>query len=98
MVRSVACQLFLGYVSGVAEKCDFEGLVRLSDAAKAAGVTVAQLSYYLQVGVVGPTQLSEAGQRLFDDRAVKRIAMVRMLNDGGYGLREIREIFMEGRT
>ena len=97
-MRPVACQRFGGYFSGVAEKRDYEGMMRLSDAAEAAGVTVAQLSYYLQAGVVEPTKLSEGGQRLFDDRAIKRIAMVRMLNDGGYGLREIREIFMSGRS
>lgn len=72
-------------------------LLRLRDAADAAGVTVQQLQYYMMVGVVKPTKLSGGRQRLFDADAVKRIRMVRLLNASGYTLRDIREIFMSGR-
>lgn len=71
-------------------------LLRLGEAAKAAGITPAQLEYYLAADVVRPTRKSGGQQRLFDARAVKRIQMVRLLNTGGYTLRDIREIFMEG--
>lgn len=70
-------------------------MLRLSDAAQAAGVTPAQLQYYLMVGVVSPTQMSAGHQRLFDSRAVQRIAMIRLLNESGYCLRDIREIFLD---
>jgi DNA-binding transcriptional MerR regulator len=73
---------------------DSEGLVRLGAAARRGGVTPAQLQYYCYMEVVAPAQLSASGQRLFDTRAIRRIRMVKMLNDGGYPLREIREIFM----
>lgn len=72
------------------------GLMRLGDAAKAAGITAAQLEYYLKADVVRPAEMSDGNQRLFDRRAVQRIRMVRLLNAGGYPLREIREIFIEG--
>lgn len=70
-------------------------LLRLSDAARAGGVSVQQLQYYLMLGLLGPTELSSGNQRLFDDRAVRRIRMLRLLNKGGYPLREIRDIFIE---
>jgi len=81
-----------------AEEPAGEGLVRLGDAARRGGVTPAQLQYYCYMQVVEPARLSPSGQRLFDTRAVRRIRMVKMLNDGGYPLREIREIFMAGRA
>ncbi|MHB1157100.1 MAG: helix-turn-helix domain-containing protein [Phycisphaerales bacterium] len=73
-------------------------MLRLSDAAEAAGVTPAQLQYYLMVGVVTPTQISPGHQRLFDPHAVQRIAMIRLLNESGYSLRDIREIFIQKGT
>lgn len=72
-------------------------MLRLHAAAEAAGVTVAQLQYYLSMQVVEPTAISDGQQRLFDSKAIKRIRMVRLLNAGGYPLREIREIFMGGK-
>ena len=69
-------------------------LLRLADAARAAGVSVQQLQYYLMVGLVEASAVSSGRQRLFDRRAVKRIRMIKLLNDSGYGLRDIREIFL----
>ena len=72
-------------------------MVRLSAAARQAGVTPQQLQYYLMVGLMKPTTQSRGGQRLFDHRAVRRIGMIRLLNESGYPLREIRDIFIAGR-
>jgi len=73
-----------------------DGMVRLGEAARNGGVTVAQLEYYLMVGLVAPTKLSLGRQRLFDRRTIKRIRMIRLLNESGYTLRDIREIFVDG--
>jgi DNA-binding transcriptional MerR regulator len=70
------------------------GLLRLSDAAKKAGVTAQQLNYYLMVGLIEPTETSAGKQRLFDHRAIKKIRMVQLLNQSGYSLRDIRDIFL----
>lgn len=72
-------------------------LVRLAEAARRAGVTVNQLQYYLYMQVVQTEYSSEAGQRLFGARDIQRVRMVRELNESGYPLREIREIFMAKR-
>lgn len=70
--------------------------MRLGEAARRGGITTQQLEYYVMVGLVEPTKLSLGRQRLFDRRAIKRIQMIRLLNESGYALRDIREIFVEG--
>ncbi len=71
-----------------------QSLLRLGDAARAAGVTVQQLQYYCMVGLIEPSVRSGGDQRLFDRRTIKKVRMVKLLNASGYGLREIREIFL----
>jgi DNA-binding transcriptional MerR regulator len=50
------------------------------------------------VGLLTPTEVTSTGRRLFDEKAVERIRLIKKLNDSGYPLRAIRELFMEGRT
>ena len=67
-------------------------------AAKKAGISRQSLQYYLMVGLLEPTETTETSRRLFDNQAIKRIRLIKKLNDSGYSLRAIRELFMEGRT
>ena len=71
-----------------------DGMMRLGEAARVAGVSTQQLQYYLMLGVVEPSRLSDGKQRLFNHRAIERIKLVSLMNRSGYGLREIREIFL----
>lgn len=71
-------------------------LLRTQGAAEAAGVSKQSLQYYLMIGVVEATKRTASGQQLFDKQAVKRIRLVKQLNESGYPLREIREIFLRG--
>ncbi len=73
-------------------------LLSIGQAAKKAGVSRQSLQYYLMVGLLEPTRVTPTGRRLFDRKAVERIRLIRRLNDSGYPLRAIRELFMEGRT
>jgi DNA-binding transcriptional MerR regulator len=75
-----------------------KGLYRFGEAAKMAGVSPNQLQYYLYMQVAEHSAESDAGQRLFSPAAIKRIRMIKLLNDSGYPLREIREIFMLGNS
>jgi len=72
-------------------------LVPIGAAAKKAGVSRQSLQYYLMVGLLEPTDVTETGRRLFDSKSIDRIKLIRKLNDSGYPLRAIRELFMEGR-
>jgi DNA-binding transcriptional MerR regulator len=75
-----------------------KGLMPIGAAAKMAGVTRQMLQYYLMVGLLEPTKMTQTGRRLFDRDAVERIKLIRRVNKDGYPLREIRETFFEGRT
>ena len=74
-----------------------EGLMTIGEAAKKAGVSRQTLQYYLMVGLLVPTAVTESGRRLFDGVAVERIRLIRRLNRSGYPLRAIRELFMRQR-
>ena len=77
---------------------DKEKLLSVSQAAEKAGISRQSLQYYLMVGLLEPVKVSQTGRRLFDDSTVKRIKLIKRLNDSGYPLRAIRELFVEGRT
>jgi DNA-binding transcriptional MerR regulator len=72
-------------------------LMSIGAAAKEAGVSTQSLAYYIMVGLIKPTVVSDTNRRLFDDKAVKRIKLVKKVNKSGYPLREIREMFLEGK-
>jgi MerR family Zn(II)-responsive transcriptional regulator of zntA len=70
----------------------------IGTAAKKAGISRQSLQYYIMVGLVEPTEISPSGRRLFDGKDIERIKLIKKLNDSGYPLRAIRELFLEGRT
>jgi len=67
-------------------------------AAKKAGISRQSLQYYLMVGLLEPTEVTPTSRRLFDEKSIERIKLIRKLNKSGYPLRAIRELFLEGRT
>jgi DNA-binding transcriptional MerR regulator len=73
-------------------------LISIGAAAKNAGISRQSLQYYLMIGLLEPTQVSAGGRRLFDEKGVERIKLIKKLNESGYPLRAIKELFMEGRT
>jgi DNA-binding transcriptional MerR regulator len=73
-------------------------LMAIGPAAEKAGISRQSLQYYLMIGLLEPTETTATGRRLFDQKAVERIRLIKKLNDSGYPLRAIRELFMEGRT
>ena len=73
-------------------------LMPIGTAAKKAGISRQSLQYYIMVGLLEPTEISPSGRRLFDEKIIERIKLIKKLNDSGYPLRAIRELFLEGRT
>lgn len=71
--------------------------MQIGTAAKCAGVSRQSLQYYLMLGLMKPTKTTETGRRLFDEKAVERIKLIKKLNKSGYPLRAIRDLFFEGR-
>ncbi|MFA6185821.1 MAG: MerR family transcriptional regulator [Phycisphaerae bacterium] len=72
-------------------------LMSIGAAAKEAGVSTQSLAYYIMVGLVKPTVVSDTNRRLFDGKAVDRIKLVKKVNKSGYPLRAIRELFLDGK-
>ena len=73
-------------------------LMSIGAAAKKAGISRQSLQYYLMVGLLEPTEVTPTSRRLFDEKSIERIKLIRKLNKSGYPLRAIRELFLEGRT
>ena len=73
-------------------------LVLIGAAAKKAGISRQSLQYYLMIGLLEPTEITPTGRRLFDEKTIDRIKLIRKLNDTGYPLRAIRELFLQGRN
>ena len=74
------------------------GLVSIGKAAKEAGVSRQSLQYYIMLGLLEATKITKTGRRLFDQKSIERVKLVKKLNKSGYPLRAIRELFLEGRT
>ena len=75
-----------------------EALTPIGKAAEKAGVSRESLQYYLMIGLLEPTELTPSGRRLFNDKAIQRIKLIKRLNKSGYPLRAIRDLFMDGRS
>jgi DNA-binding transcriptional MerR regulator len=73
-------------------------LIPIGAAAKKAGISRQSLQYYIMVGLLEPTEVTSTNRRLFDDKSIERIKLIKKLNKSGYPLRAIRELFLEGRT
>lgn len=69
-------------------------LLPIGKAAQEAGVSRQSVQYYLMVGLLKATQTLPNGRRLFDRSAIERIRLIKSLNETGYPLRAIRELFL----
>lgn len=77
---------------------DTEKFVKLGEAAGAAGVSKQTLEYYIMLGLVTPiNRPAGSRRRFFDTSLVKRIRLIRELNETGYTLREIRTTWLRNR-
>jgi len=72
-------------------------MMRIGEAARAAGVSVQQVEYYILLGLIDPITPQGTRRRFFDDRLVTRIRLIHELNDSGYTLREIRTTWLRNR-
>jgi DNA-binding transcriptional MerR regulator len=72
-------------------------LLTTGAAAKKAGVSRQSLQYYLMVGLLEPAKVTPTGRRLFGRGDIERVRLIKRLNESGYSLRAIRELFFKGR-
>lgn len=69
--------------------------MRLAQAAEAAGVSRQTIEYYIMIGLVRPIRRGKG--RYFDDKLIRRIRLIRELNESGYTLRDIRQTYLNKR-
>lgn len=72
-----------------------EPLMRIAQAARAAGVATQSVEYYIMIGVLTPIRRGRS--RFFDSMLVNRIKLIHRLNKSGYTLRSIRETYLRGK-
>ena len=78
----------------MAAKGSDEKLMRISAAARAAGVSTQTIDYYIMLGLIEPLRKANRSARYFDDALVRRIRLIRHLNQSGYTLRDIRDTYL----
>ena len=57
-----------------------------------AGVSADAVRYYEKEGLLSPTRKTEAGYRLYDADAVRRLHFIKQAQQCGFSLTEIREL------
>jgi MerR family transcriptional regulator, thiopeptide resistance regulator len=68
----------------------------VGDLARLTGVTVRALHHYDEIGLVRPSQRTQAGYRLYDDADVVRLQQVLVLRELGLPLHEIAGVIDAG--
>lgn len=62
------------------------------EVAEVSGVSVRTLHHYDAIGLLKPAQVTEAGYRLYDDMALKRLQSILLFRELQFPLREIKRI------
>ena len=68
-------------------------LMQIGEVAKAAGVTVRTVRYYLEKGFIQAAERSPGGFYLFHPQAVETVHLIQMLAGLGMPLNQIKELF-----
>ena len=64
----------------------------VKEVSQLTGVSVRTLHHYDAIGLLKPTRVTEAGYRLYDDTALRRLQTILLFRELQFPLKEIREI------
>lgn len=64
----------------------------VNEVSKLAGVSIRTLQYYDKIGLLHPTEYTEAGYRLYDDTALEMLQQILLFRELEFPLKEIKEI------
>ena len=67
-------------------------LLSIGEVARASGLAATALRYYEREGVLGPTERSEAGYRLYDGQTLERLQFIPAAQAVGFTLDDIRTL------
>ena len=64
----------------------------VNEVSKLSGVSIRTLHYYDTIGLLHPTEVTEAGYRLYNDAALERLQQILLFRELEFPLKEIKEI------
>ena len=64
----------------------------VTEIAKLTGVSVRTLHHYDAIGLLKPSQITEAGYRLYDEAALERLYLILLFRELEFPLKDIKEI------
>lgn len=67
-------------------------MMTVNEVSKLAGVSIRTLQYYDTIGLLPPTEYTEAGYRLYDDTAMERLQQILLFRELEFPLKEIKRI------
>lgn len=66
--------------------------LKINDVAKLTGVTVRTLHYYDQIGLLKPSEITDAGYRLYNEEEIMTLQQILFFRELDFPLSEIKEI------
>ena len=64
----------------------------VNEVSKLTGVSIRTLHYYDKIGLLKPSEITEAGYRMYDDGALERLRHIMFYRELQFPLKEIKEI------
>ena len=64
----------------------------VNEVSKLTGVSIRTLHYYDEIGLLQPTEVTDAGYRLYDDTALERLQHIMLYRELEFPLKDIRDI------
>lgn len=65
-------------------------MMTVNEVSKLTGVSIRTLQYYDSIGLLPPTEYTEAGYRLYDDTAMERLQQILLFKELEFSLKEIK--------
>lgn len=64
----------------------------ISQVAELTGISIRTLQYYDEIGLLKPSELTQAGYRLYNEEALQRLQQILFFKELGFSLKDIDEI------
>ena len=67
-------------------------MMTVKEVSDRTGVSIRTLQYYDRIGLLSPAERTEAGYRLYDDEAIRRLSEILLFRELEFPLKDIRRI------
>ena len=64
----------------------------VNDVSRMTGVSIRTLHHYDAIGLLKPTQITDAGYRLYDEDAIEKLFLILLFKEIGFPLKEIQNV------